>query len=73
MFIEDLFEKYPEELEALNVSDDMPYTFSEVQEIADRCEAYRERKSLSKVISELEKKVESLDSRLKVLEQKDNN
>lgn len=64
MFIEDLEEQYANELDALNIDIDMPYTFEEVEEIADRCQSYRERGDLRKRIDILEEQVKELQKRL---------
>lgn len=63
MFIEDLIEEYAKELDILGIETDVGYTMFEVQEIADRCESYRERKQLLE-------RIETLEKRLDILEQK---
>lgn len=62
MFIEDLVEEYPEEIDALGIQTDVAYSICEVEELADRCESYRERKELLQRIESLESRVEKLES-----------
>lgn len=64
MFIEDLIEEYAKELEILGIETDVGYTMFEVQEIASRCESYRERKQLLERIETLEKRLDSFEALL---------
>ncbi len=66
MYIEDLVDKYPEEITALGIETDIGYTWSELEDLADRCESYRERKHLSEKFEELERRVEKLERAIDV-------
>lgn len=63
MFIEDLVEQYPEEIEALGIMTDTAYSIHDIEELADRCESYRERKKMMDRIEELEKRVTELEKK----------
>ena len=61
MFIEDLVEQYSEEVQALGIDLECPYSGYEVKALMDRCQSYRERQELVKRIEELEKRVSTLE------------
>lgn len=62
MYIEDLIKEYPDEMDALCIDQDSRYSWCELQELADRCQYYRERKELLKRIEVLEDRFSKLES-----------
>lgn len=62
-FIEDIEEQYQSEILALEIDLDDVIEVYELQDIINRCEAYRERQELLDRITALEARVEKLEQK----------